>query len=92
MGQGGQESINDKKRVIERKKVFKIMERKIFRKVSTFAKSRRMCPKRHKKAAFLILSYLKGGFDTLFDCGENADKFLKTCSKCLLKRFQTIQN
>ena len=38
VGQGGQESINDKKRVTERKKVFKIMERKIFRKVSTFAK------------------------------------------------------
>ena len=46
-----------------------------FRKVSTFAKSERKCPKRRKKAAFLILSYLKDGFDTLFDCGENADKF-----------------
>ena len=58
MGQGGQESINDKKRVTERKKVFKIMERKIFRKVSTFAKDKQKASKRHKKAAFLILSYL----------------------------------
>ena len=46
-----------------------------FRKVSTFAKGKQKTSKRHKKAAFLILSYLEGGFDTLFDCGENADKF-----------------
>ena len=38
-------------------------------------------PKKYKKAAFLILSYLKDGFDTLLDCGENADKFQKKCSK-----------
>ena len=41
-----------------------------FRKVSTFAKDKQKTSKRHKKAAFLILLYLKDGFDTLFDCGE----------------------
>ena len=46
-----------------------------FRKVSTFAKDKQKTSKRHKKAAFLILLYLKDGFDTLFDCGENTDNF-----------------
>ena len=50
--------------------VFCSFRKKPFRKVSTFAKKFENVKKMPQKAAFLILSYLKDGFDTLFDCGE----------------------